>query len=191
MISHTAGFNAILEIYLTLSDLDLWSHYHRLISISQLVFIIHASWHGIWYQTCPVWQMFSNHQFYSMAAILEIDLTLYNLDLRFDYFRFVFFNIQSCFISHTIAFDTKHAMFDLCFLIDPDSTEWRPYWKSIWPCMTLAFGPIISDFYFASSLHLLRFIPLHLIPNMPGFIGIFKMTHIFTHFLAAILDLVT
>ena len=50
-----------------------------------------------------------------VATILEMTLTAYNLDLSFDYYKFLFCNIPLSYMLDSIQFDTKHAMFRGCF----------------------------------------------------------------------------
>ena len=82
--------------------------------------MFYISYHCVWYQTCHVWLMFSDWpRFDWVAAILEINLTLYDLGVWSDYFRFLFCVIPSSPTLHTIAFDTKHARFYWNFQDDP------------------------------------------------------------------------
>ena len=67
------------------------------------------------------------------------------------------------------------AMFDVCFQIDPNLTDWRPSWKWFWPFMTLIFDRIISNFYFATFLYPLCLMTLHLISNMPCLTDVFLL----------------
>ena len=46
-----------------------------------------------------------------MGAILEMTLTFYNLDICPDYYRLLFNTILSPYVSNSIKFGTKHAMF--------------------------------------------------------------------------------
>ena len=52
---------------------------------------------------------------FMVAAILEMTLTAYNLDLWLDYYRFLFCNIPLSYMLDSIQFDAKHAMFHGCF----------------------------------------------------------------------------
>ena len=73
--------------------------------------------------------------------------------------------------------DTFHYGHTILFQIN-NFTEWRPFWKSIWPCITLTFDLIISDLYFSTFSHVLYLIPLRLIPNMPCLTYVFWLTPI-------------
>ena len=52
---------------------------------------------------------------FSVAAILEMTLTAYNLDIWFDYYFFLCCNIPLSYMLNSIQFDTKHAMLRGCF----------------------------------------------------------------------------